>query len=447
MAYAHLFSLRKMQAFIIINEIIKIAVLLYCFGNLAGRGKKESLQTGMALAVIAICFVMKLFFRKYIFLGMLVEAVSLALYVRICYSIDLLEKYMYLFMLYVIMDLLHLVIAIAGFPLMVLLHFKPRTIGAEVLILILQVFLYIGLILWSRRINLSFVKRMSKISQMGMLFIFFTGQCIMLELRHLGYSRSNVVVYKILLFAVVFGFIVLALWNYDKHQEQKKMQDLTAYSHHTREIIPSMGRALEKIGEMSEDMEEVGQIIEELRAICNTDGRQTTESARAVKSFESTGIIALDLQLERYLEEAEAQDFTLDIIVRAPVKDILKNKDIEIYSLLQIVGDLYRNANKIVKRSGSGGRILMCFGYNPDGFYELSIYDNGDPFPEYVLEHLGERGVTTGGTGHGLSDVFESMHRGKMSFLLNQLLPKESIFTKGICITFDGRENITVNSR
>ena len=30
MAYAHLFSLRKMQAFIIINEIIKIAVLLYC---------------------------------------------------------------------------------------------------------------------------------------------------------------------------------------------------------------------------------------------------------------------------------------------------------------------------------------------------------------------------------------------------------------------------------
>ena len=41
MAYAHLFSLRKMQAFIIINEIIKIAVLLYFFGNLAGRGKKR----------------------------------------------------------------------------------------------------------------------------------------------------------------------------------------------------------------------------------------------------------------------------------------------------------------------------------------------------------------------------------------------------------------------
>ena len=339
-----------MQIFIIINEIIKIAVLLYCFGNLAGRARKQSLQVGMALVVVTVCFVIKLFFGKYLFLGILIEAISLAIYVRVCYFENLLEKYMYLFMLYVILDLLHLVIAVAGFPLMVLLHLRPRTIGAEIIILVLQILLYIGLIFWSRKINLPFVQRMSKASQIGMLFIFSTGQCIMLELRHLGYSRSNIVIYKILLFAVIFGFIILVLWDYDKHQEQKKMRDLTAYSHHTREIIPSMGRALEKIGEMSEHMEAVEQIIEELRAICETDGRQTAESARSAKSFESTGIIALDLQLERYLEEAEQQEFTLDIIVRAPVKDILKNKEIEIYSLLQIVGDLYRNANKVVRK-------------------------------------------------------------------------------------------------
>ena len=436
-----------MHIFIIINEIIKIAVLLYCFGNLVGRGRKLSLQVGMALAVITVCFIIKLFFGKYLFLGIWIEAISLAIYVRVCYFENLLEKYMYLFMLYVILDLLHLVIAVVGFPLMVFLDLKPRTTGAEIIILLLQVVFYIGIILWSRRINLPFIQRMSKASQIGMLFIFSICQCIMLELRHLGYNRNNIIVYKILLFSVVFGAIILALWNYDKHQEQKKMQDLTAYSHHTREIIPSMGRALEKIGEMSEHMEEVGQIIEEMRAICDTDGQQTKESARAVKSFESTGIIALDLQLERYLEEAEQQDFTLDIIVRAPVKDILKNKDIEIYSLLQIVGDLYRNANKVVRRNRNEGRILMCFGYNTAGFYELSIYDNGDPFPEYVLDHLGERGVTTGGTGHGISDIFEALHRGKMSFFLNQQLPEESIFTKGICITFDGQEKVSINSR
>lgn len=436
-----------MKIFITINQIIKIVVILYCFGNLAGKGRKLSLQIGMGLTVIAICFILKIFWGKHIFLGILIEVFSLAFYVMVCYFVDLLEKYMYLFMLYVILDLLHLVIAVVGFPLIVLLNLKPKTIGAEILILILQILLYIGLILWSKKINFSFVQRMSKTSQIGMLFILFTGQCIMLELRHLGYSRNNIIVYKILLFTIVFGGIVLALWNYDKHQEQKKIQDLTAYSHHTREIIPSMGRALDKIGEMSEHMDQVSKIIEELREICNTDEQQTTESARAIKRFESTGIIALDLQLERYLEEAEKQNFSLDIIVRAPVKDILKNKDIEIYTLLQIVGDLYRNANKVVRRNRSEGRILICFGYNTDGFYELSIYDNGDPFPEYVLEHLGKRGVTTGGRGHGISDIFEALHRGKMSFLLNQLLPKESIFTKGICITFDGREKISINSR
>ena len=65
----------------------------------------------------------------------------------------------------------------------------------------------------------------------------------------------------------------------------------------------------------------------------------------------------------------------------------------------------------------------------------------------YVLDHLGKRGVTTGGTGHGISDIFEALHRGKMSFFLNQRLPEESIFTKGICITFDGQEKVSINSR
>lgn len=406
-----------------------------------------SLQIGMGITAISVCFIAKFFFGRHIFLGILIEIISLAFYIIVCYFVDFLEKCMYLFMLYVILDLLHLVIAVVGFPLILLFNLKPKTTGAEILILILQILLYIGLIMWSKRINFSFVLRMSKASQVGMLFILFTGQCIMLELRHLGYSKNNIIVYKILLFMIVFGIIVLALWYYDKYQEQKKMQDLTAYSHHTREIIPSMGRALNKLGEISDHMDQVSQIIEELREICNTDEEQTAESVRLIKRFESTGIIALDLQLERYLEEAEKQDFTLDIIVRAPVKDILKNKAIDIYTILQIVGDLYRNANKVVRRNKGEGRILMCFGYNKGGFYELSIYDNGDPFPEYVLEHLGKRGVTTGGRGHGISDIFEALHRGKMSFLLNQVLPKESIFTKGICITFDGQEKISINSR
>lgn len=436
-----------MKIFIAVNEIIKIFAILYCFNNLAGKVKKNFLKTGIGLFVIAICFVLKFFLGKYIFLGIIIEVISLAFYVWVCHFVNLLEKYIYILMLYVISDLLHLVIAVAGFPIITFMNMKPRTVEAEILILILQISLYFGLIVWSKRANFSFFQSMSMTSQAGMIFILLAEQCMMLELRHLGYSRSNIIVYKILILAIVFGIIILALWKYDKCQEQKKIQDLIAYSHQTREIIPSMWRALDKLEEMSDHTAQVSQIIEELREICSTDERQTVEDAKSIKTFESTGIIALDLQLERYLEEAEKQEYILDIIVRAPVKDVIKSKNIEIYTLLQIVGDLYRNAYKVVRRNKNEGRILMCFGYNTDGFYEFSIYDNGNPFPEYVLKHLGERGVTTGGRGHGISDIFEALHRGKMSFLLNQVLPKESIFTKGICITFDGQEKISINSR
>ena len=436
-----------MGIFIIANELIKISALLYCLKKMVGKARNTELQKGMDVGVLILCFAAKFLHKGYALEEVLVEAISLAIYVWICYSVNFLSKYIVLYMLYVIFDLSHLLIVIIGFPIMSFFNLKQHTIGAELLILILQILLYAVFIKGFQRINLGFIKRMSRVFQAGMLFIFATCQYIMLEFREIGYSRNNIMVYRILLFIVIFGILILVIWSYDKFQEQKKMQELTAYSHHTREIIPSVGRALEKIGEMSEHMEQVEQIISELRIICEEDGKQTSERAKTVKSFISTGVVVLDLQLERYLEEAEQQEFTLDIIVCAPMKDILKNKKIELYALLQIVGDLYRNANKVVTKNETRGRILMCFGYNQEGDYELSVYDNGEPFPSYVLEHLGERGVTTDGTGHGLSDIFESVHRGKMSFLLNQSLPKESIFTKEICITFDGKEEINIPCR
>lgn len=436
-----------MKLFSIANEVFRISVLLYCFGNLAGKGKRSGIQTGLGLGVIGLCFALKYFYGGYSLAIRLAETAALAIYVRLCFSKEYLHKYMCLFMLYVILDLIHIVIAITGFPVMLLLHIKPHTLGSELLVLALQTLFYTAMAWASKCRQGSFLNRMSVPAQMGMMFILAVIQCIIMEFRRLGYHRDHVRVYRLLLFAVGFGVIVLILWGYDKLQERKRIQELSAYEHHTREIIPSMGRALRKIGELSEHMELTKQIVDELRAICEADGDYTASDVRSCKSFESTGIVALDLQLEGYLEEAEAQDFTLDIIVRAPAREILETENIELYSLLQIVGDLYRNANKIVRKNEKDGRILICFGYNAEGFYELSVYDNGEPFPDYILEHLGERGVTTDGTGHGIPDVMETLHRSRESFLIDQTLPKGSIFTKGICIIFDGRDEKTIKCR
>ena len=228
------------------------------------------------------------------------------------------------------------------------------------------------------------------------------------------------------------------------YSEEAPGQVITSYAHRMREVIPSVGRVLYRLKEVAEYTEISEQIVEELRSIYQTDREETQRKNRSIKTFASTGCIVLDEQLERYLEEACEHKFTLDVIVRAPVNEILTRKWVDRYHLLQLVGDLYRNAYRAILKRREGGNILFCFGYNREGFYEISIYDNGEKFPEYIIKHLGERGVTTGGTGQGLADIFEVLKRSRASFVLNQNIGEHNIFTKGISIVFDGNGKVIV---
>lgn len=285
------------------------------------------------------------------------------------------------------------------------------------------------------------------IVRIGTTLLLGFADSILLVIRHIGYDDDYVLIYNLFLFAIIFSIIILALWLFDKAQEQKKMQEMTAYAHRTREVIPSVSRVLDKLEDMSAHMEQTSEIIQELKMICNGDMEQTKKEAASIKTFDSTGCFALDEQLERYLEEAAKQGFHLDVMVRAPVKEILHDKKIELYALLQVVGDLYRNAYKAVLKREKQGRILLCFGYNSEGIYEISVHDNGSLFPKYVLQHLGERSVPTGGTGHGIADIFEVLERNHISYILNQELPENSIFTKSISLVFDGRGEKIIQCR
>lgn len=171
---------------------------------------------------------------------------------------------------------------------------------------------------------------------------------------------------------------------------------------------------------------------------------QTKKEVSNIKTFNTTGSAALNEQLQGYLEEAVKNNFEMDIMVQAPIDELLKTGQIEIYSLMQIIGDLYRNAFKIVTKRKVPGRILICFGYNAEGCYEISVYDNGEHFASHILKHLGERGNTTGGTGHGIADIFEVLHGSHGSFILDQSLPEGNVFTKGIYIVFDRRGDVEV---
>lgn len=237
----------------------------------------------------------------------------------------------------------------------------------------------------------------------------------------------------------LMGIFVLYLWLADQYKEQEERRELLAYAHRMREILPAVNRLVSRITEGPR--EDTEYIKEELIELCGDDMRQRNSELLKIKTFESTKSPLLDEQLNYYLLEAALEGIQLDIFVQASVKEMAEEAHIPVVWIARTVGDLYRNAHKAVKKKGTDGRILICFGYNPEGMPEIAVYDNGDPFPEYVWKHLGERGVTEGGTGHGLADILEILNKTEGSFLL--CCPGETnVFEKGVCIVLDGKRRI-----
>lgn len=348
------------------------------------------------------------------------------------------------FVLYTLVDVLNILLPFVSFPIIKFWGIAEGMLGADICILLLRILMYLCIACAFTKIHIRLPYEISAIAQAGIIFICVILEFSLLKLKHTVFDIQDVIQYKLLVFIIAFGVIILILWGLDKSRERKKFQELTAYTHRTREVIPSVERMLARLEEASAHIDKSNDIIKELRQICSTDMVQTKKEVSNIKTFNTTGSAALNEQLQGYLEEAVKNNFEMDIMVQAPIDELLKTGQIEIYSLMQIIGDLYRNAFKIVTKRKVHGRILICFGYNAEGCYEISVYDNGEHFASHILKHLGERGNTTGGTGHGIADIFEVLHGSHGSFILDQSLPEGNVFTKGIYIVFDRRGDVEV---
>lgn len=430
----------------IISESSKLAIVLYCLEQIVDRKSnvRYEIRNIIALIDIIICAWMQFLIDPTSSEYFLFKIVILIIYIKISCSEKLIRMFCKLFELYVLADLLNFIVALITFPVVLFLNMHLDTLEIDLWILFVRIMVYIGFGYLIKKNRQRFVKIVSFSTQIGIIFICMILEFSFLELKQGVFEEKNIMIHRLFIFIIVFGVIVLFLWLFDKRQEQKRIQELTAYAHRTREVIPSVSRVLSKLEELSDYMDKSDAIVKELKSICDMDMKETKKEAANIKTFNTTGSFMLDEQLEGYLEEAAEQEFDLDIIVRAPADEILETNQIGIYSLMQIIGDLYRNANKVIQKERAGGHILICFGFNEEGNYEISVYDNGEGFSDYVLQRLGKRGVTTDGTGHGLADIFRTLEQCKGSFILNQVSSGNSIFTKGICIVFDseGRKEI-----
>ena len=133
----------------------------------------------------------------------------------------------------------------------------------------------------------------------------------------------------------------------------------------------------------------------------------------------------------------------MEVFVGAKIDEDMKRMGLGEGELVRMMGDLIRNAINAVEEMDSSERmILVVISRDEYGYIEVHIHDSGVPFPTEILEKFGERGNTTWGTGNGIADLVESLRRVHGSVEVIPETDPEDIFTKEICIRFDGSGRI-----
>jgi hypothetical protein len=235
------------------------------------------------------------------------------------------------------------------------------------------------------------------------------------------------------------------LWLID-HYKMVKIQNMYAVDnrqmsqklHRSKEILPAIASYVSNM-----DQEPDEEMRKKLEEICRDYGKELGGREMSAELFDSTGVPLVDLLLRTKMLECEKQDVELDLFVNTRIDGDLKHMDISEGELARMLGDLIQNAMYAVEFIDEK-MLLVLIARNEADELLLEIYDSGVPFPEKVLAHFGERGMTTWGTGNGLADMMETLERVDASVDICPNLPGRDVFTKRIRICFDGKKMLQI---
>lgn len=438
-----------MEILYIVNEIVEVLFLIIGLKGLQDicckfKGTYIRLVTNISIIIIWTLLCVVMYHMQGIFL--VLRIIIVFIYVYIIYKSNFLDTFLKVIVLFTFIDVLNLLVVLMTYPIATKIGIDSES---NILVIIsfaghMISYLIALIIIYERRPHALWNIFVG--AKRGIFIICVVVEIFFLAFKTLDFNQNNITIYLLWIAFIVFGITILTLWLRDRKKQHDKFSELIKYEHRTREIIPAIEKALQDLKNMGLTKAGEQRMIAELEAICKSDRSCLRGRNRQVRSFETTGSPILDNQLEQFVEECEENGILLDVIVRAEITAFLDLEDVEILTVLQIVGDLYRNAFKAVSKNKEKKNLLICFGYNANDYYEIGIYDNGHPFPSQIKEQLGVRGVTVDGTGHGMADVFEHLHRHQASFVLEENPAKGFTFTKGIHIVFDEKDRMEILS-
>ena len=256
------------------------------------------------------------------------------------------------------------------------------------------------------------------------------------------------VIFLTIICCTVIFLIISKIEKHNAKQEMARIEEnnkqLTTKLHKSREILPAMVQVLNNVTEnkgVEMDEQEAHKLLQEVNDLYGQQLKENNKEDLQLKSFCSTGLKILDQQLSIYQREAIDKDVNFDIYVQAPINELLKRDNIDQLKLQRAVGDLIRNAFRVMEREDkkcrAKGHILLIIGCRYENILEISVVDNGASFPLYVIDTFGKRGVTTGGMGNGLADLVDFAKEIKASICLDEFEGRTNSFTKKISIIFD----------
>lgn len=182
------------------------------------------------------------------------------------------------------------------------------------------------------------------------------------------------------------------------------------------------------------------KLRKELADFCDDEMNEMQDRALGANLIGDTGIELVNVMLQKQMIRCADLNISFDVMIPAPIDGYIREIGISVTEFMRMLNDLLKNAVKAILSSDNTHReLLLIMGEAGNDCFEIRLYDSGVPFPSKILEHLGERGNTTDGTGNGIADTVETLRHYRASFVIEPIEPGTDIYTKCIHIAFDGQ--------
>lgn len=265
-------------------------------------------------------------------------------------------------------------------------------------------------------------------------FALFFQQMFELAYSTKNYSFANIVVLLLYLTMIFTAFMLL--------QHNRLTAKQQAIEEDNRQMSQRLHRSKDVLGVVSQVVASEDHIDPKLRKeladFCDDEMNEMQDRALGANLIGDTGIELVNVMLQKQMMRCADLNISFDVMIPAPIDGYIREIGISVTEFMRMLNDLLKNAVKAILSSDNTHReLLLIMGEAGNDCFEIRLYDSGVPFPPKILEHLGERGNTTDGTGNGIADTVETLRRYRASFVIEPIEPGTDIYTKCIHIAFD----------